>query len=142
VIEKWIIAGQAVDLFGEAVKAFYAHAFMACCICIRASIEAALHLAKTGNQVAQGTAKINFEDSQWSRLKEWARSKGMLDGELENRIDVARRHGNLAAHLAQQVDRSLRASPSEPAQLWVSDEEAWHDLVTCRDLILRLTQNE
>ncbi len=133
--------GQAVDLFGEALKAFYAHAFMGCCVCVRASIETALHLAKTRDQVGQGTATINFEDSQWSQLKEWARSEGVVDNELENRIDVARKHGNLAAHLAQQVDRSLRVSPSEPAQLWVSDEEAWDDLVTCRDLILRLVQN-
>jgi hypothetical protein len=142
VIDNWIIVGQAVDLFGEAVKAFYAHAFLASCICTRASIEAVLHLAKTRDVVTQGRAKINFEDTEWRELKDWALRENLLDSELSDRIDSVRKHGNLGAHLAQQVDRSLLFHVSEPAQLWVSDQEAWDDLITCRDLILRIASKK
>ena len=34
VVDKWFVLAKAVDLFGEAIRCFYAHANLACSICV------------------------------------------------------------------------------------------------------------
>lgn len=138
---RFYVLDAAVDLFGEAVKCYKAEVYLACCICVRSAIEAALHVAKTRTHVAPGAAIVDLEDTHWNQLKKWAREEGILDKVLETRVDEARRLGNLGAHLAQRIDRAHQDStPDKPfeIQIWVSPQEAWGSLVTGRDLILRI----
>jgi predicted DNA-binding ribbon-helix-helix protein len=138
---RFYVLDAAVDLFGEAVKCYRAEAYLACCICVRSAIEAALHIAKTRTHVAPRAAIINLEDTHWDQLKKWARDEGVLDKALETRVDEARRLGNLGAHLAQRIDRAHQdLTPDKPfeIQIWVSPKEAWGSLVTGKDLILQI----
>lgn len=144
VVSKWFILAKAVDLFGEATRCFYAHAHLACSLCARASMETLLHIAKTTTEINERAASHDLVlDTKWSENFRWAQENGFVDETFARRIENARDHGNLGAHLAQRIDRAYYEQAHairqlEPIQLWVSDEEAWSDLVTCRDLILKI----
>jgi hypothetical protein len=144
VVDKWFVLSKASDLFGEAIRCFYAHANLACCICARASMETLLHTAKTTPTISDCSASHELvKNTEWSENFEWAKRSRLIDENFAKRIEIARQHGNLGAHLAQRMDRAYYEQAHairtlEPVQLWVTDEEAWNDLVTCRDLIIRI----
>jgi hypothetical protein len=144
VVDKWFVLSKAADLFGEAIRYFYGHANLACCICARASMETLLHTARTTSTIGERSASHELvKNTDWSKNFKWVRTSDLIDEALAKRIEVAREHGNLGAHLAQRIDRVYYEQAHairtlEPVQLWVTDEEAWSDLVTCRDLILRI----
>lgn len=143
VIKKnFFILNVPLDLFGEAIKCYNAEAYLACSICTRSSIESILHIAKTRNHVAHRSAIVNLDRSKWSELMKWTRQHGLLDQELENRVNKSRQLGNLGAHLAQRIDQAhqdLGENETFEIPLWVTPEEAWDSIVTCKDLILHMT---
>jgi len=136
---KYYILGSAVDLFNEALRGFndQTQTYLASCICSRAAIEAALHKAKTTERLRD----FNALDSG-TRRKElliWARKQEWYDSALEKRVEKALARGDLGAHLAQRIDRAFQeAGTEQPVQLWVSRDEAWESILTCRDLIERI----
>jgi hypothetical protein len=107
-------------------------------------METLLHTAKTTPTITDRSASHELvKNTVWKENLEWAMTNHLIDEVFAKRIDAARAHGNLGAHLAQRIDRAYYEQAHstrmlEPVQLWVSDEEAWSDLVTCRDLIIRI----
>lgn len=75
-------------------------------------------------------------------LLAWARKQIWYDSALDEQIEKTLARGDLGAHLAQRIDRALQeAGAKQPVQLWVSRDEAWESILTCRDLIERIAAN-
>jgi hypothetical protein len=122
-------------LYAEAVTCYNAEAYLACCICARGSIEAALHQAKTRTAVSAGGSVAYLENTQWGQLKTWAKNQGLLEGlDVEN----ARELGNLGAHLAQRLDKANRSGGA--IKIAMTKSEAWDTLITCVELIDRIVK--
>lgn len=139
---KYYILGSAVDLFNEALRCFndQTQTYLASCICARAAIEAVLHRAMTTEHLQD----FNPLDPSTRRkeLLAWARKQIWYDSALDEQIEKTLARGDLGAHLAQRIDRALQeAGAKQPVQLWVSRDEAWESILTCRDLIERIAAN-
>mgnify|MGYP001101278536 CR=1 FL=1 len=134
---KYFIIGPAVNLFGEAIRCYDAQAYLASCICVRAAMESALHIAKTMRRLDDFNLLVS--NTKWQELKKWAREKCLLNSSLIKRVEKARKLGSFGAHLMQYRDRAYgQIGRKRPIPLWVNAEDALVSLVTCKDLIQRI----
>ena len=153
-IRTYFILSDGANLLREAVLCYEAKAYMATCICVRSSMEAALHEARTTRSLnapnihGPKSAQVDLSDTQWRRLIRWATNNELIDRSLRGRVNRARNLGNLGAHLAQRKARAyreqmnaIRRNPNIQAwaiKLWPSRGDAANSLNSCRDLILRV----
>jgi hypothetical protein len=125
-------------LWAEATKCYDASANLACCICARGAIEAALHQAKTRTAAGSGGSVAFLEDTGWGELRTWAKGNGLIDPTFEKRIDNARDMGNLGAHLGQKIDQAYMSGGTP--KLDVTPREAYNALETCAEMIGRIAK--
>lgn len=154
IVRTYFVLGDACNLYREALLCYDAKAYMAACMCVRASMEACLHSARrTRNLNAPDlhgpkSAQVSLRNSEWNWLVRWARRDELLDASLNGRVNKARNLGNLGAHLAQrkaqayrQQIRALRRHTTLQAwgvKISPMKGDAANSLHTCRDLILRI----
>lgn len=112
ILRTYFVLSDAINLYREALLCYDAKAHMATCMCVRSSMEAALHAARrTRNLNAPQvhrpkSAQVSLSDTKWKRLLHWASNTGLLDKNLEGRVRRARKLGDLGAHLAQRKARA------------------------------------
>ena len=153
-VRSYFVLSDAANLLREAVLCYDVKAYMATCMCVRASMEAALHAARRTRNLnapqlhGPKSAQVSLSDTKWRQLMRWATNNGLVDRSLKGRVNRARNLGNLGAHLAQKKARAYREqmavmqrNPNIQAwgvKLWPSKGDAANSLHTCRDLILRI----
>jgi hypothetical protein len=155
-VRTYLVLSDAANLLREAVLCYDAKAYMATCICVRASMEAALHSARRTRNLnapelhGPKSAEVNLSDTKWRRVLRWSTGEKLLDRNLEGRVKRARRWSDLGAHLAQRKARAYRQQRNlirmRPAlrpwsiELWPKRGDAANSLNTCRDLLLRIAR--
>jgi hypothetical protein len=153
-VRTYFVLSDAADLLREAVLCYDAKAYMATCMCVRASMEATLHAARRTRNLnapqlhGPKSADVSLSNTQWQWLIRWATRNGLVDRDLKGRVNRARSLGNLGAHLAQRKARAyreqrkvIRRHPTFQMwsiKLWPAKGDAANSLHTCRDLLLRI----
>jgi hypothetical protein len=140
-INKRSVMWPAEVMYAEAFKCYEAQAYLACCVCVRGAIEAALHQAKTRTYVGTGGSVAYIEYEKLKELKRWANQQGLLGSGLDLRVDTAIGHGDIGAHLAQRMDKAIQKGVPGPLSTGgngPTQKEAWDNLVTCVELIGRV----
>ncbi|MFC1506402.1 DUF4145 domain-containing protein [Thermoproteota archaeon] len=141
--KNFFILSTSIDLFAEAIKCYNSTTYLACCICVRSSIEALFHIAKTRTLTSLGAAAVDFDNSSYNDLKKWVIQNNLIDSDLEKKTNQVRHLGNFGAHLAQKIDKAYKKMPEEkPIDIWVTKDQAWNSLMNCKDLILHIAKKK